>query len=88
MANAKPLHPNANRRRIVVGALLLGSIALVGLFPAAGPLVGVGLLSWGLAAMGKPDDKVLRAAAVAAVCIGGLLILFTLSALLTQFRVR
>ena len=69
-------------------ALVIASIVLVGLFPAAGPLVGLGLLSWGPTAIGKTDDKILRAAAVASVFVGSFLILFAISALLTQFRVR
>jgi Mg2+/citrate symporter len=88
MADAQPIHPNVHRRRIVAGFLVLSSIGLVALMPWAGPLVGVGLLSWGLTAMRKNDDKILRAFAIAAACVGGLLILITLSTLLTQFRVR
>ena len=80
--------PNSARRGYAAAcALIIGTIALVAVFPLAAPLGGVGLLTWGVAILRKPSDKVHRSVGAAAVCIGSLLILLTLGVLLTQFRV-
>lgn len=87
MESAHQESPNSARRGYAaVSTLILGAIVLVALVPMAAPVVGVGLVSWGMATLRKPGDRVLRALGVAAVCIGSLLILMTMVILLTQFR--